>query len=339
MRILIVTDAWEPQVNGVVNTLKATIKELKARHHEVCVLTHTYPGLKSFALPSYNEIRLVWNVWKIGSIIENMMPDAIHIATEGTLGIAASTYCKSKNIAFTSSYHTKLPEYIKTRFKWFPLSLGYSFMRWLHKGSSAVLVTNQEMKEELKNIHSNLVVWSRGVDTSVFHAIQASYTGYPYILYVGRVSVEKNIEAFLEIKAPYYKKIVVGDGPDRERLEKKYPQAEFVGYKFGPELAYYYANAKCFVFPSKTDTFGIVMIEANACGCPVAAYPVTGPKDFIKNRLNGYLDNDLKNAIDMCYYLDKSKIIKYVLDNYSWSASTDIFESNLVKLERWRNDI
>lgn len=339
MRILIITDAWEPQVNGVVNTLKATIAELKSRHHEVCVLTHKYPGLKSFALPGYNEIRLVWNVWKIGSIIENMQPDAIHIATEGTLGITAANWCKSKKIPFTSSYHTKLPEYIKTRIKWFPLSLGYSFMRWLHSGSSAVLVTNASMKEELKELHDNIVVWSRGVDTKVFHAIQKSYTGYPYLLYVGRVSAEKNIEAFLNLAGAYHKKIVVGEGPDLDKLKKKYPYVEFVGYKFGHELAYYYANAKCLVFPSKTDTFGIVMLEANACGCPVAAYPVTGPKDYIINKLNGYIDEDLKNAVDMCYYLDKSKMIKYVLDNYSWSACTDIFEENLVKLERWHNEI
>jgi glycosyltransferase involved in cell wall biosynthesis len=295
--------------------------------------------LKSFALPGYNEIRLVWNVWKIGSIIENMKPDAIHIATEGTLGITASAWCRGKGIPFTSSYHTKLPEYIKTRIKWFPLSLGYSFMHWLHRGSSAVLVTNESMKKELKGLHPNLVVWSRGVDTKVFHPIQKDYIGYPYILYVGRVSAEKNIEAFLDIGGAYHKKIVVGDGPDKARLEAKYPHAEFVGYKFGEELAYYYANAKCLVFPSKTDTFGIVMLEANACGCPVAAYPVTGPKDYVISGLNGYLSENLRHAVDMSYYLDKSKMIKHILDNYSWANTTDIFEENLVKLERWHNEI
>jgi glycosyltransferase involved in cell wall biosynthesis len=344
MKILIVTDAWRPQVNGVVRTLEATIEQAKQAGHEVVVLSHDWPGLKSFSLPTYKEIRLVWNVWKVGSIIKNIKPDAIHIATEGTLGVAAGTFCRHKKIPFTTSYHTKTPEYIKERFPWVPLSWGYRFMRWHHKGSRACLVTTPSMKEELDawSLHPNLQVWTRGVDYNTFDWRVAALPNndIPVLTYVGRVAVEKNIEAFLNLPHEGFIKQVIGDGPDLARLKEEYqhPNIRFLGYKFGTDLAREIAKSDCFVFPSKTDTFGIVMIEANACGCPVAAYPVTGPKDFVVNGVNGYLDEDLYTAVANCLTLDRRKVYDYVQENYSWEKTAHIFLDTLVPISiRWAN--
>jgi glycosyltransferase involved in cell wall biosynthesis len=339
MRILIVTDAAPPQVNGVVNTLHATANELRNFGHEVLFLDPNHPSFKTFPLPSYPEIRLTWNVWKVGSLIKQIAPDAIHVATEGTLGIAARIYLSWKKIPFTTSYHTKTPEYIKARVNWFPVKIGYAFMRWLHKPSQAVLVTTESMKAELttQRLHDNLVVWSRGVDLELFNP-DIRWNKPPHhitnLLYVGRVSVEKNIEAFLDLNIPDSIQIVVGDGPDRKRLKEKYPNAKFVGYKHGEQLAKYFADADVFVFPSKSDTFGIVMIEANACGTPVAAYPVTGPKDFVVDHRNGVLDDDLETAITLASILDRTKVRRYVEENYSWEKSAKVFENTLVQIEK-----
>lgn len=340
MKILIVSDAAPPQVNGVVNTLKYTGKELEKKGHEVVFLTPSHPKFKTFPAPSYPEIRLVWNLWHVGKIIKDLKPDAIHIATEGTLGMAARMFCYRKKLPVTSSYHTKTPEYIKKRLPWFPLSWGYRFMRWLHRDSRAVLVTTESMRRELDawSLHPNLIVWSRGVDLELFNPDLrwADALDPPTLIYVGRTSVEKNIEAFLSLPEGLGNKIVVGDGPDRERLERQFPDAWFVGYKHGKELASMYANASVFVFPSKTDTFGIVMIEANACGTPVAAYPVTGPLDFVKNGLNGILDDDLESAVRQALTLDREVTRTYVEENYAWSRSAEIFENVLIPItNRW----
>jgi glycosyltransferase involved in cell wall biosynthesis len=213
-------------------------------------------------------------------------------------------------------------------------------MRWLHRDSRAVLVTTESMRRELDawSLHPNLIVWSRGVDLDLFNPDLrwADALDPPTLVYVGRTSIEKNIEAFLSLPEGLGNKIVVGDGPDRERLERQFPDAWFVGYKHGEELASMYANASVFVFPSKTDTFGIVMIEANACGTPVAAYPVTGPLDFVKNGLNGTLDDDLESAVKQALALDREAIRTYVEENYAWSRSAEIFEDVLIPItNRW----
>jgi len=339
MNILIVTDAWHPQINGVVRTIENVGKHLTNRGHEVFYLTPLWPGLKNFPVPSYPEIKIPWNVWRVGKIISSIKPDAIHIATEGTLGIAAQMFCNKRGLPFTTSYHTKTPEYIKERVHWFPLSWGYNIMKWLHKKSKAVLVTTDSMKRELEqyNFHNNMVVWTRGTDLELFHPNKGTRTEQnepPILIYVGRVSVEKNLEAFLELSSEFTK-IVVGDGPDRHFLEKMYPDTEFVGYIQGEELAQMLADSDVFVFPSKTDTFGIVMIEANACGIPVAAYPVTGPKDFVECGVNGYLDQVLEVAVYECLDegVDRQTIRNYVEQNYSWKRCVDIFEQHLVPVE------
>lgn len=343
MKILIVTDAWEPQVNGVVRTLQATAKELDAMDHDVRFLTPLDDCFSNFPLPSYPEIKMPWNAWwHVGTLLKQIKPDAIHIATEGTLGIATSMFCRRKKIPFTTSYHTKTPEYIKARFPWVPLSWGYNFMRWHHKGSRACLVTTKSMKEELDawNIHSNLTVWSRGVDFDIFKP-EAEFNRnalLPVLTYVGRVSVEKNLEAFLDLPNDQFIKQIVGEGPDFERLKSKYDHKNirFLGYKYKEELAQVLAKTDVFVFPSLTDTFGIVMIEANACGAPVAAYPVTGPKDFIVNGVNGYTNNDLYTAVQDCLTLDRSTVYEYVRDNYSWEKTAHIFLDTLVPVSvRW----
>ena len=340
MKILIVTDAWYPQINGVVRTLEHTGKELEKMGDEVVYLTPNEPGFKTFGLPSYPEIRMPWNVWKVGRIIRNIKPDAIHIATEGTLGMAARSFCYFHKIPITSSYHTKTPEYIKARWPQFPLAWGYWFMRWLHKDSRAVLVTTESMKQELDSwsLHDNMVVWTRGADLELFNPNLRENKPPAHmrkLLYVGRVSVEKNLEALLDLKIPNTVKVIVGDGPDRERLEKAYPDAHFTGYKAGLELAKEYADADVFVFPSKTDTFGIVMIEANACGTPIAAFPVTGPKDYVVQGVNGYLYDDLEYAVQKALEMSRDVVHKFVEENYSWKKTAHVFRSALRPIP-WR---
>ncbi|OOZ12284.1 glycosyltransferase family 4 protein [Solemya velum gill symbiont] len=344
MKILIITDAWFPLVNGVVHTLDNTSKELVKRGHEVVVI---HPGLtpfRTFSLPTYAEIRLPWNPWRVGGMICKAAPDAIHIATEGTLGIAARLFCGRRGIPYTSSYHTKTPEYIQCRFRWFSLAVGYAFMRWLHKKSSAVLVTTESVKRELdeRKLHPNLLVWSRGADFDLFHPDKRTRVKRrPVLAYVGRVSIEKNLEAFLDLPDDHYDKVIVGDGPDLVRLRKEYdlPSISFVGYKHGAELAEAYANADVFVFPSKTDTFGIVMIESNACGTPVAAYPFTGPVDFIVNGVNGYCNPDLQAAVERSLKLDRAKVRGHVVAHYSWQHVTDLFEDALIHIEDLKSRI
>ncbi|NQU67919.1 MAG: glycosyltransferase family 1 protein [Candidatus Marinimicrobia bacterium] len=337
MKVLIVTDSWHPLINGVVRTLEHTGKELEKKGHEVIFLSPQWPGLKTFPLITYSEIRLPWNNWEVGRIIKKLKPDAIHVATEGTLGVATKIFCHFNKMHYSSSYHTKTPEYIKSRYPWFNVAWGYWYMKWLHKTSKAVLVTTPSMKEELfKRIrHKNLVVWGRGVDLELFHpskrTIDYHSQSLPLLLYVGRISIEKNLEAFLSLPNTLYRKIVVGDGPARLHLEKKYnhPNTLFLGYKTGEELARVYANSDVFVFPSMTDTFGIVMIEANASGIPVAAFPVTGPKDFVKDGVNGYLDDKLYIAVEKAIQLNRKSVRDFVEKNYSWEKAATIFESIL----------
>ncbi|MDP3784205.1 MAG: glycosyltransferase family 1 protein, partial [Sphingopyxis sp.] len=298
MRILIVTDAWEPQVNGVVRTLQATIAELRKAGHEVSVVS---PDLfRSIPCPSYPEIRLAFAGWrKVGRHIRAFAPQAIHISTEGPLGLAARRWCLKHGFPFTTAYHTRFPEYVAARL---PLSPAFvwRFIRWFHRPARHIMVATRSLARELADQGlGQTMMWERGVDHQQFHADRAPHPAYaelprPIQLYVGRVAVEKNIGAFLDVDRPGTK-VVVGDGPALAALKAQHPDALFLGKLGGETLATAYAGADVFVFPSRTDTFGLVVIEALSCGTPVAAFPVPGPGDIIRDGA-GALDVDLSRA-------------------------------------------
>lgn len=331
-KIVIVTDAWAPQVNGVVVTLINTKTELEARGHHVYVINSEY--FSSFPLWFYPDIQIVEPIETsilFNKKMQNIKPDAIHIATEGALGLVARNWCKKNNFAYTTAYHTKFPEYVKTMLG-LPEEITYSYLRWFHGGSAKTLVTTQAMKEELAQWGiQNTVVWSRGVDTDIFNPQRATPQEERYILYAGRVSAEKNLEAFLSLDIPTHKKKVAGGGPQLDALQKQYPDVEWLGFKPQVRLAQLYASADCFVFPSLTDTFGLVMIEAIACGTPVAAYNTEINKGILHPDV-GVLENDLQTATLKAIQLkesNKDKCVQWVKDNYSWASATDIFSSQL----------
>lgn len=337
MRIMLITDAWEPQVNGVVRTLKRVIEECEAMGHEFEIVS-PQDGFWTMPLPTYPEIKLAINARrKVTARFEAFQPDAVHVATEGTLGMAGRTMCLRLKHPFTTSYHTRFPEYIAARFP-VPVSWGYSFVHWFHKYSGKVMVATPSMREELE-AHNfiNVVAWTRGVDTVLFNPAKRAeadapgdpFTGLkrPVYLNVGRVAVEKNIEAFVEMDVSG-SKVIIGEGPQLAELEKKYPEAHFLGAKFGDELATYFANADVFVFPSLTDTFGLVILEAMATGTPVAAYDAPGPKDIIPGSDAGCIDDDLAAAARACLTLDRATARAYA-ETYSWKACAEAFIENL----------
>src|SRR5581483_9700597 len=270
MRILIVTDAWEPQVNGVVRTLKSTRRELEAMGHEVELLTPL--EFRTLPCPTYPDIRLsLFARSRVRARMQALMPDALHIATEGPLGMAARAEALRQGLPFTTAYHTRFPEYVRARFG-FPLSWTYRFLRWFHGPSRAIMAPTPVVVHDLQQWGSrNVVLWSRGVDLDVFAFTRRNRLRArpPIFLYVGRVAVEKNVEAFLELDLPG-SKWVVGEGPALSGLKAKYPNANYLGVLKQPELAKLYASADVFVFPSRTDTFGLVLLEALASGLPVA---------------------------------------------------------------------
>ncbi|HYF21963.1 MAG TPA: glycosyltransferase family 1 protein [Caulobacteraceae bacterium] len=329
MRILLATDAWEPQVNGVVRTLTRTVSECRAMGHEVQVIE---PGqYKTVPMPTYPEIRLALGAYEdIREKFKAFEPEAVHIATEGPIGLAARKVCLEWKLPFTTSYHTKYPEYVSARFP-VPLSVGYAFMRWFHSPSGRVMVATPTMRDDLeKHGFRNISPWSRGVDTELFRpGLPSVYEGLerPIWVNVGRVAVEKNIEAFLAADLPGTK-VVVGDGPSREELQKKFPKAVFVGAKFGEDLAAHFCDADVFVFPSWTDTFGLVILEAMACGTPVAAFPAPGPIDIIPGSGAGAIDDDLKAACLEALKLDRAAVRAYA-EKFSWRASAEEFVRNL----------
>lgn len=330
MKILIVTDAWLPQINGVVTTLRELQTELERQDHEVEFLTPAF--FKTLKLPKYPEIELAYDVWSIASILRWIPFDAIHIATpEGPIGFFMAMYCRRKKIPFTTAYHTKMPEYLKLHSK-IPTWLTYAFLRVAHNKSESILVPTKGMVEELKQhkFKQRLVVWTRGADETIFNPQHrnGSFVKTKILLYAGRVSDEKNLESFLKLDTPNAIKVVVGDGPARAKLETKY-EAAWVGYLFGKDLAAAMACADVFVFPSKTDTFGIVMIEAAYCGTPIAAYPVTGPKDFVKEGINGSLDEDLGEAIKKALAIDRKGCVEFTKSNFSWKKCAKIFLDTL----------
>jgi glycosyltransferase involved in cell wall biosynthesis len=334
MRIMICTDAWEPQVNGVVRTLTRTVAEMRAMGHEVEIISPDQ--FATLPLPTYPEIRLAMGAYE--PILEKFKlfePEAIHIATEGPVGLAARRVCIEWKLPFTTSYHTRFPEYISARFP-VPSAAGYAYMRWFHRPSGRVMVATPTMREELeKRGFRNISQWSRGVDLEQFKPRDQGgdtpdvLAGLPrpIFLNVGRVAVEKNIEAFLQLDLPG-SKVVVGDGPQREELALEYPEVRFVGPKFGDELARYFAQADVFVFPSLTDTFGLVILEAMGAGTPVAGYPAPGPIDIIPGSGAGVVDEDLRKACLDCLSLDRAAVRAYAM-TYTWRAAAEEFVRNL----------
>jgi len=334
MKILLASDAWYPQINGVVRTLNRVREELEAQGHSFEIICPEQ--FRTIPCPSYPEIPLAL-LPGIGMAkrIEAARADAIHIATEGPIGLAVRNHCVKRGLPFTTSYHTRFPEYLSARVP-VPVSWGYAFMRWFHKPSKAIMVATNSMKRELEGEgFEHLVDWTRGVDTRLFRpdapkALQGHNLPRPIHLYVGRVAVEKNIEAFLKLELDG-SKVVVGDGPQRAALEAEYPDVLFVGAKQGEELAAHYASGDVFVFPSRTDTFGLVMLEAMASGLPVAAYPVPGPLDIVDGVGVGALNEDLGLAVGEAIRVPRERCREHAL-KYSWTACAEMFLNNLAPL-------
>ncbi|MBU0806491.1 glycosyltransferase family 4 protein [Pseudomonas spirodelae] len=319
MRMLIVSDAWSPQVNGVVTSLQALISELRGMGHQVKLLSPA--DFRALPCPSYPEIALVWDLWRVGAAIRDFQPDCVHLATEGPLGWAARRWLVKRGLAFSSAIHTRFPEYVHTRWPWVPLSWGYGFLRAFHQPSQAVLVTTERMREVFASWgFKRLLLWRKGVDTQLFQpSVRPPRAAEPVFLYVGRIAPEKNIEAFLALDLPGEQR-VVGDGPLREALQAAYPQVRFLGYQHGQALAEAFQSASVLVFPSRTDTYGLVMLEALACGTPVAAFPVAGPLDVLQAGVSGVMDEDLRAACVAALSLDRARCAELAA-RQSWRAS------------------
>jgi len=340
MKIALLTDAWEPQVNGVVRTWQHVIKEAQKLGHE---FTAIHPGMfKTVGAPKYPEIRLaLWPAGQTRRTLDEFQPDAIHVATEGPIGRAGRKYCVKRKLPFTTSYHTQFPHYLKAYFG-IPTWATYKFIRWFHGKAEATLAPTKTVVDEL-HAHGlpKAKTWSRGVKTNVFRPLNemAGENVFddlpkPIFLYAGRVAVEKNIEAFLQLDLPGTK-VVVGDGPVKTKLEKQFPAPGtfWAGYQFGEDLARHYASADVFVFPSLTDTFGVVMLEANAAGLPVAAYPVTGPIDVVQEGVTGCMNDDLRQACLEAAKLNPDDCRDYALQN-SWQRCAGMALDTFTKIER-----
>jgi glycosyltransferase involved in cell wall biosynthesis len=330
VRIAIASDAWAPQTNGVVTTLKATVDTLTRLGHEVRVISPQ--GMLSIPAPSYPEIRLA--VWPVPHILREMKafrPNAIHIATEGPLGLAMWRYCRHRGVPFTTSYHTRYPEYLRARWP-IPVDVSYAWLRRFHNGAARTFVASGSLNRQLtERGFKQLHLLRRGVDLKRFRA-GAPHPEFadlprPIMAYMGRLAVEKNIEAFLDLKMPGTK-LVIGDGPQRAALAAKYPEAKFAGYRHGEELGRIVSCADVLVFPSVTDTFGLAMIEALACGVPVAAFPVPGPIDVIEQGVTGVLHDDLTVAVRSALTLDRSVCAQRAAA-FTWEAATEQFLAGL----------
>jgi glycosyltransferase involved in cell wall biosynthesis len=339
MRILIVTDAWPPQVNGVVRTLQTVGRELGKRGHEVRFITPE--GHRTWAIPSYAEIRLsLVGSARIGREIDAIRPQAIHIATEGPLGWAARRACLRRGLPFTTSFHTRFAEYIETRL---PIPGVGALMWWLlrrfHSPSRAVMTPTATIAKELETRKFvNVKVWTRGVEHQKFNDLPRDYFSLPrpIILYAGRVVKEKNMEAFLNLGNPGTK-VVVGDGPERKLYETGHPDIVFTGYLGEDVYALALSSADVFVFPSLTDTFGLVMIEAMACGTPVAAFNVASPIDVVESGVTGALGADLSLAVDAALKLDRDGV-RHGAAKFTWERVAEMFESWLVPLDEAKVD-
>jgi glycosyltransferase involved in cell wall biosynthesis len=325
--ILIVTDNLPEQINGVVTTYK-NIEACAVRDgYSVVYIT---PGdFRYIDCPGYNEVKIALPR-QMGKKIEEIGADYIHIATEGPVGLSARKYLSKHNLRYNTAYHTKFPEGLRTLFG-IPESLTWPLVRWFHKHSGKVLTTTDTMVQELRDhgFDGEVIPWTRGVDREIFTpTLREEFPG-KYLLCVSRVSKEKNLEAFFELDYPGYQKIMVGDGPMLDTYREQYPDVTFTGFKTGIDLARYYANAEVFVFPSRWETFGIVMIEAMACGTPVAAYPCQGPEDVVEQGVTGYLEEDLATAVHRCLGLNRDQVLAGS-QTWSWQRAWEIFRDNLV---------
>ncbi len=328
MRLLIVSDAWYPQVNGVVRTLDTTAQHLRRDGHEVEVIGPD--RFRTVPLPTYREIELaVKPKHRLQSLVDAFKPDAVHIATEGPLGWAMRSICHRHGWPFTTSFHTQFPEYVWLRTR-VPMAWTYGLMRRFHHAAARTMVATPTLENRLRERgFQSLVRWTRGVDTDLFHPRDKDFLDLPrpVSMFVGRVAVEKNLDDFLRLELPG-SKVVVGGGPQLHGFVKRYPEVRFVGPKQGEELASYYAAGDVFVFPSRTDTFGLVMLEALASGVPVAAYPVQGPLDVIDGTGVGCLSEDLAEAVDCALHLPPEACRAFALER-SWPNATQQFLGNL----------
>ena len=332
MRIMIVSDAWLPQTNGVVSTLSHTAACLRRFGHDVRL---TVPAdFRTVPCPSYPEIRIAVHPGpRVARTFAAFAPQAVHIATEGPLGLAARRYCLTHGWRFTTSYHTQFPQYLRSRWPG-PVRVTYALLRRFHAPASACMVSTEGVRRELAaRGFQNLVRWRRGVDTELFRPRPKDFLDLPRPIaaYVGRLAVEKNVEAFLGM-AWHGTRLVIGDGPERERLQARFPDAVYVGYRYGEDLAAHLAAADVLVFPSRTDTFGLVNLEAMACGVPVAAYPVTGPIDVVEDGVTGALDTDLARAAQRALRVDPAACRARALRS-GWDACTREFEGHLACLQ------
>jgi glycosyltransferase involved in cell wall biosynthesis len=333
MRVLVATDAWRPQVNGVVRSLEQMIQAAPALGITAQALTPE--GFHQVGLPSYPDIRLALATRRaLAARIADFAPDHIHIATEGPIGWLTRAVCLAQKRPFTTSYHTRFPQYIAARWP-IPESWSYRLLRRFHGPAAAVMVSTATVEEELRQ-HGfrNLVRWGRGVDLGLFHPRPQSLLDLPrpIFLSVGRVAVEKNVEAFLSLKLPG-SKVVVGDGPARADLERTFPEARFLGLREGEELAGIYASSDVFVFPSLTDTFGIVLLEAAASGLPVAAFPVQGPRDVFAGSGAAVLDEDLRSAAMQALRVPREACLE-LATRHSWAASAAQFYGHIRRVAR-----
>jgi glycosyltransferase involved in cell wall biosynthesis len=332
-RVLIATDAWHPQVNGVVRTLDATARTLRELGHAVEVVEPS--AFPRVAVPFYPEIHLgLPSPGRLDGRVRRFKPDHVHVSTEGPIGLLVRRYCRLRGWRFSTSYHTKFPEYLR-ELAGVPEGVSYRYLRWFHNGSAALLVATPSLEADLtrRGFIAPMRRWSRGVDLALFHPRPRGESPYPrpVLLYVGRVSAEKGVEDFLRLKATGTK-LIVGDGPARADLRGRYPDAVFLGYRTGEALAECYAAADLFVFPSKTDTFGVVLIEALASGLPVAAYPATGPVDLITRPELGTLDEDLGKAVEKALQTGDPAACAAEGRQYTWESCTRQFLTNLVPL-------
>ncbi|MFO0937171.1 MAG: glycosyltransferase family 1 protein [Gemmataceae bacterium] len=336
-RILIASDAWHPQMNGVVRTLDTTVRILREQGHDLEIIEPS--AFPNRPLPFYPEIRLSFPLpHRVAVRIKRFQPDFVHLSTEGPIGLSVRRFCRQRGYRFTTSYHTKFPEYLHT-LTGFPERWAYWYLKWFHGGAAATMIATPSLEADLmqRGFPCRFRRWSRGVDLDLFHPRPKRETfPRPIMLYVGRVSTEKNLEAFLSRDLPGTK-VIVGDGPARSAYQSRFPNVVFRGVLKGSALAEEYANADLFVFPSRTDTFGIVLIEALASGLPVAAYPVTGPVDVVTRPELGAVHEDLVEAIRLARETGRPEACIAEAQSYTWGRSTMQFLSNLVPVVPARN--
>lgn len=334
-KILLITDAWHPQVNGVVTTLSNLVDQAR-KHGDTVHVYHPRRCTVRFPLWFYPEIEIgIPNPIHIRKLLKKQKWDHIHIATpEGSLGVSFSVACRRLKIPFSTSCHTKFPEFVNAKWNFISVDFGWKLMKKVYRGASIILTTTDSMVQELKSkgFTQDIRSWTRGVDRSIFYPEDKSLDrdGKITLLCVSRVSQEKGLDDFCSLNIPNSQKILVGDGPYLDELKRKYPDVVFAGKKTGKDLGDYYRKASVFVFPSKADTFGVVNIEALACGTPVAAYPVTGPRDIIEEGVNGYMSENLVHAIEKCVYLDRKRVYDSSI-KWSWENCYAQFSNILLK--------